>query len=227
MKAHEYMSHRHTYEEFLKLSAGEGPDELIGGYIYRGGKLLDLPKQGHYTADEFEKIRAVGWEFIDGEIIKMDAPGMAHQEILSELLIQFRIYLRGKKCRAIPAPFDVHLGFDDYGDPVTVQPDISVICDPEKLNGRNCQGAPDLIVEIASPTTRNKDRGKKLNWYRRCGVKEYWLVDPDAQGVEVLILEDEKYYIFGYYEKTDKIKVNVLDGCEIDLNLVFEVIKQE
>jgi len=221
------MPGRHTYEEFLKVSAGECPDELFSGYIYRGDKLLDLPKQGHYTEEEYEEIRAVGWEFIDGEIIKMDAPGRVHQEILMELSTQFHAYLRGKKCRVIPAPFDVQLGIDDYGDPIRVQPDISVICDPDKLKGRDCQGAPDLIVEIASPTTRGRDRGKKLNWYRRSGVKEYWLVDPDVQDVEVLILGDEKYYVIGYYGKTDKIKVSVLDDCEIDLSLVFPEREQE
>lgn len=218
---------RHTYEEFLKVSAGEGPEELIGGCIYRGGKLLDLPKQGHYTVEEFEKIRAVGWEFIDGEIIKMEAPGRVHQEILMELSAQFHACLRGKKCRVYPAPFDVHLGIDDHGDPITVQPDISVICDPDKLKGRDCQGAPDLVVEITSPTTRSKDRGKKLNWYRRCGVKEYWLVDPDVQDIQVLILGEKNYSLIGYYKSPEKIKVSVLDDCEIDLSLVFPETEQE
>jgi len=212
--------HRDSYEEFLRLSAGEGPDELIGGYIYRGDKLLDLPKQGHYTMEEFEKIRAVGWEFIDGEIIKMDAPGLTHQEILMALSVQFYAYLRGKTCKVIPGPFDVILGLDDYGDPVRVEPDLSVICDPEKIKGRDCQGAPDLIVEIASPSTRRIDRVKKLNWYRRFGVAEYWLVDPEEQIVEVLVLKDGNYYTTPY-ERTEKIKVHVLEDCEIDLSQVF------
>ena len=102
-----------------------------------------------------------------------------------------------------------------------VEPDISVICDRDKLDKYGCKGAPDLIIEILSPSTQRHDRMVKYNLYQRAGVREYWMVDPALQTVQVGILEGNIYKIHGVYTPQDIVKINVLDGCFIELSKVF------
>lgn len=164
-------------------------------------------------------------ELIDGEAVKMSLPPTVHQVIRGEILRQLANFLEGKKCRAIPAPFAVRLfeGANDTPADVqtVVEPDISVICDTSKLDNYGCKGAPDMVIEILSPSTRRHDRLVKLNLYQRAGVREYWIVSPGEQTVEALLLEDGRLVPHGFYEKTDIAKVNVLEGCFLELSKVF------
>ena len=115
-------------------------------------------------------------------------------------------------CEVYPAPFAVKLFEDD--DKTVVEPDISVICDPNKLTDRGCTGAPDWIVEIVSPSTSSHDYIRKLNLYAKAGVKEYWIIDPRTEKVFVYHL-DQADVNADSYTFQDKIKVNIYDDLWI------------
>ena len=186
---------------------------------------VPAPK-GHYTfADcliwgENERI-----EIINGEAVMMAPPTRIHQEILMELSRQLANFLEGKKCKVYPAPFAVRL-FEKDGDTpedvdTMVEPDISVVCDHDKLDKHGCKGAPDLVVEVLSPSTQRHDRLVKLDLYQRAGVREYWIVDPDSSTVQVFMLKNGYLHPYEVYSEKDIAKVNVLDGCFIELSKVF------
>ncbi len=131
------------------------------------------------------------WELIDGEAYAMAAPGLAHQTVVGELFRQIANHLVGKPCRPFVAPFDVRLPRGDEADTevtTVVQHDISVICDPTKLDERGCRGTPDWIIEVLSPSTAAKDQIQKLAAYERAGVREVWLVHPTDRVVIVYTL---------------------------------------
>ena len=186
---------------------------------------VPAPK-GHYTfADcliwgENERI-----EIINGEAVMMAPPSRTHQEVSGELFRQLANFLEGKKCKVYPAPFAVRL-FEKDGDTpedvdTMVEPDISVVCDHDKLDKHGCKGAPDLVVEVLSPSTQRHDRLVKLDLYQRAGVREYWIVDPDSSTVQVFMLKDGYLHPHEVYSEKDIAKVNVLDGCFIELSKVF------
>lgn len=172
------------------------------------------------TWDEDERV-----EIIDGEAILMAPLTTTHQLISMELSRQFANYLEGKKCLAIPAPFAVRLFEKDGDSPedvdTMVEPDISIICDRDKLDKYGCKGAPDMVVEILSPSTRRHDRLVKLGLYQRAGVREYWIVDPENEAVQVLTLSNGLLLPHEDYGRADVAKVNVLDGCFVELAKVF------
>jgi len=166
------------------------------------------------------------WELIAGEAYNMTpAPTVVHQEILMELLLQLGNPLKGTSCKVFPAPLDVRLPLADEkeGDiKNVVQPDISVICDKSKLDEKGCLGAPDMTVEIISPSTSRKDRMEKFFLYEKVGVKEYWLVYPLERIVEVFSLgADGRYGRPGLYNETDALHLSLLPGVTINLALVF------
>ena len=164
-------------------------------------------------------------EIINGEAFMMAPPSSRHQEISMAIAAQLYNFLEGKRCKVYPAPFGVRL-FEQDGDrpedvDTVVEPDISVVCDRSKIDKYGCKGAPDLIIEILSPSTRRHDRLVKLGLYQRAGVREYWIVNPEEKTVQVLLLEDGKLLPHEEYGRDDVAKVNVLDGCFIELGKVF------
>ena len=169
-------------------------------------------------------------EIIDGKVVMMSRPTAAHQSISFELGRQLGNFLLGKQCRAFAAPFDVRL-FEKEGDKpenvdTVVQPDIFVVCDKNKIDNRGCKGAPNLVIEILSPTTYRHDCLVKLNLYLRAGVPEYWLVDPEEKTVLVYLLgNDGTYHISKHYTRNDIAAVSVLEGCSIELSKVFADIE--
>lgn len=173
------------------------------------------------TWDENEHIEIIG-----GETVMMAPPSRFHQEISFEIGRQLGNFLEGKRCKVYLAPFGVRL-FEKDGDmpedvDTVVEPDISVVCDREKLDKYGCKGAPDLIIEVLSPSTRQHDRLVKLNLYQRAGVREYWIVDPDTQSVQVFLPDASgSFRLYEDYGQEDIAKVNVLDGCFIELSKVF------
>lgn len=173
------------------------------------------------TWDEDERV-----EIIDGEAIMMaPAPARVHQEISGELFRQLANYLRGKKCKVYAAPFDVRLFEEDGNHPedvdTVVEPDITIVCNPSKLDERGCKGAPDMVVEILSPATQRHDRFIKFSLYQKAGVREYWLVDPGSKIVQSFILEDGHYSVKEFGTAGDKMKVYILEDCVIDLSEIF------
>jgi len=162
------------------------------------------------------------YELIGGKAYMMSpSPSPAHQEISVELLFQLRGFLEGKPCKVYSAPFDVRLNADKKDDTV-VQPDLSVVCDKKKIDDKGCNGAPDMVIEILSPSTASHDRIKKFNLYAVAGVREYWIVDPDEKSLQVCVLENNKYVVTAYEQDAlDMVPVQVLDGGRIDMNKVF------
>ena len=164
-------------------------------------------------------------ELIGGRVFLMSPPSSRHQEVCFELGRQLGNYLEGKRCKVYPAPFGVRL-FEEDGDypedvDTMVEPDISVVCDPGKLDDSGCKGAPDLIIEILSRSTQRHDRLTKFNLYQRAGVREYWIVDPDSKSVQTFTLEKGYYTAKDFGTASDKVKVEVLEECVIDLSAVF------
>jgi Uma2 family endonuclease len=142
-------------------------------------------------------------------------PSLKHQLINGGLHAQFWAFLEGKPCKVFHPPFDVRLSND-----TVLQPDITIVCDKSKLDDKGCNGAPDMVVEILSPSGASRDMLFKLNEYLKAGVCEYWIIDPESETVYVNILEDNRYTPTEY-QKDAKLAVHVLEGCEIDLSRVF------
>jgi len=183
--------------------------------------MLQPHRDTHYTyADYCAWDDGKRWELINGVAYAMcPAPSYDHQRIIVKLTIQLGMFLKGKPCKLLIAPFDVRLNSDDEDDTV-VQPDLVVVCDSAKLDKNGCKGAPDFIIEILSPSTARHDRWLKYNLYKNAGVREFWIVDPDTKTVSVNVLKDGDY-IGKAYGDTDIVPAAVLPGCEIDLRDVF------
>ncbi|MDR0443613.1 MAG: Uma2 family endonuclease [Treponema sp.] len=163
------------------------------------------------------------FELIDGIAYAMAAPNTEHQGILSTLHGEFYIFLKGKKCRPFAAPFDVRLFYEeDESDDTVVQPDLVVVCDPKKLGKEGCRGAPDLAVEILSPSNTAIEMHRKLNLYREAGVREYWIIDPEEKIAEIYCLEGDRY-MSRILHSGDALKSAQFPGLEISLDLLFAV----
>lgn len=167
-------------------------------------------------------------ELIDGKIFKMSpAPTTIHQKVSMELSRQISNFLLLKKCQIFVAPFDVRLPIhkkskQDTEITTVVQPDLCVICDPDKIDERGCLGAPDWIIEILSKYSSDRDLRKKFDVYEKAGVGEYWVVHPSEQTLLVYVLQDGQYKtVRRPYVKGDKVRSVTLPGLEIDLDLVF------
>ncbi|HNZ27084.1 MAG TPA: Uma2 family endonuclease [Spirochaetota bacterium] len=168
------------------------------------------------------------YELIDGEVYNMSpAPRKSHQIISMNLSRIFSSYLKGKSCKVFAAPFDVR--FPEYQDQndddieTVVQPDISIICDNDKLDDAGCKGAPDLIVEILSPHTSRKDLNEKFYLYEKHKVKEYWVIYSYERLLHVYKLgEDGKYGSSVIYGLDDKLSPTIFPELIVDINEVFE-----
>ena len=174
----------------------------------------------YLTWDEDDHI-----ELIYGYPYMMSSPSTEHQLVSGELFAQLHTYLADKKCRVIAAPYAVRL-FEEASDRpedvnTVVEPDLVVICDPSKMDRRGCKGAPDLVIEILSPSSRRHDRIVKLDLYQRAGVREYWVVNPEDRTVQVMLLKDSYLLPVEDYGREDMAKVNILEDCTIDLSKVF------
>lgn len=187
--------------------------------------MTSLPQQQRYTyADLLAWDDGKRYELYDGQMAALASPSNTHQLICAELLRQLANYLLGKRCKVYPAPFDVRL-FEEKDDSpedvsVVVQPDLSVVCDANKTDEHGCKGAPDMVIEVTSPSTARFDKLLKFNLYRRAGVREYWLVDPAARVVSVYILKDGQYQATAYGSDAS-VPVDIFGNCQIDLSMVF------
>jgi len=165
-------------------------------------------------------------ELIRGKIFKMTpAPTSWHQEISWKLSLEIGTYLKNKKCKAYSAPFDVILPVKNQKkntSTTVVQPDLCIICDTDKIETAGCIGAPDLIVEILSPSTSKKDLNDKYSIYEESCVKEYWIVMPAEKLVEVFYLENGKYQRIKVYTSDEIISPMLFPDLEIALTDVFK-----
>ncbi len=152
-------------------------------------------------------------ELIDGELFRMASPTLAHQEMLGELWMQIRLYIKEHKgpCKVMLAPFAVYIKDDIHN---YVEPDISVVCDREKLDEKGCHGAPDWVIEIVSPSSKYMDYVRKLSLYEEAGVCEYWIVDAAQRMVTVYDFahkKDEEQHTF-----SEKVKAGIYEDLFLD-----------
>ena len=160
------------------------------------------------------------FEIIYGEAYAMSAPNEQHQLILGELFSQFHAFLRGKPCKVFPAPYDVRLFYqEDESDDTVVQPDISVVCGEKKRGIEGCRGAPDLVIEILSPSNNAIEMDRKFKLYQKAGVREYWVVDPENNGLTVFHFGETPGFFI--YKSTDTVPVAAFPGLNINLEQVF------
>ena len=211
---------------------------LVGG-LDKSGTLVDTIATMS-TAYEFNKAAPpytyadyLEWEtdkryeIIDGEAYMMASPSVDHQSISRELLLQFGNFLKGKPCKVFTAPLDVRLfPGEDNRDKTVVQPDLLVVCDPSKLADRkSCRGAPDMAIEIFSPSNTTNPLLLKFNQYLAAGVREYWVVIPETKTVQVHILEKgdggAARYISTVHPNVEVLEAAVLPGLRIDFTAVW------
>ncbi|MFJ1435148.1 Uma2 family endonuclease [Capnocytophaga canimorsus] len=137
-------------------------------------------------------------ELFRGKILKISpAPSTKHQIISGNIHFELKLHFKEQACKLFSAPFDVRIpkqSLEDKDIFSVVQPDLCIICDLSKLDERGCIGAPDLVVEILSPSNSKKEMKEKFQLYEESGVKEYWIIDPNQESALVNVLENGKYH---------------------------------
>lgn len=161
------------------------------------------------------------YELIDGLLYNLASPSYAHQKVVSELLVRFNHWFKGKPCTPLTSPFDVTLKKAEDNICV-VQPDILVICDRENIDAQGkYHGVPALVVEVLSPSTSAKDLTKKTELYMVCGVREYWVVDPGKQTVTVFVFDQGGIADYSVFRKDDEVRSAAFDGLRVALAELF------
>ena len=177
---------------------------------------MALLKEESYTIEDFFVLfDGESSELIDGHIYYKAPPSYKHQKLVMELSAIIRNYIKQHKgtCEVLPAPFAVYL---DEINNTYVEPDISVICDPNKLDDKGCKGAPDWIIEIVSPASRKMDYLLKLFKYHSAGVREYWIVDIAKNRITVYNFNHD--YSIEEYSFTDTVKAGIYEDLSIDFS---------
>lgn len=168
-------------------------------------------------------------ELLHGEIYMMASPSVNHSQTASNIYHAFRSFLKGKPCRAFNDGVDVYLTENDR-----VIPDAMIVCNRDAVKNNGIHGAPDLVVEVLSPSTTKNDRGYKKELYEKSGVKEYWIVSTEMRSIEAYRLSNGKYGMDGFYQLAnddmvdrdkeacaDAIPVSLCDGFSIPLEEIF------
>ncbi len=183
-------------------------------------------KKKHYTYEDYLRLPDDGnrYEIINGELITSPLPKVIHQIVSEELGFLFSSFVKAQKLGKIfYAPTDVVL--DKFN---TVQPDIFFISNENRklITEDNIKGAPGLIVEILSPSTAYSDLVEKKELYEAFGVREYWIVDPKKERIDIFVLQKGKYHLQERAERTGKIQSVLLKGLSIDLAVLFSEEEQ-
>lgn len=179
----------------------------------------------------------VPFEKINGKIVMMSPrPAINHNSVIVNLTHIFTGYLKGKRCRNFSDGVDVHLDENN-----TFVPDAMIVCNKDIIKSDGIYGAPDLVVEVLSPSTARYDKGMKKDLYEKHGVREYWIISPNDKSIEVYLLKDGRYVLDDVYvvypdwqwekmtdeEKSDarlSLKVSLYDDFIIDIREVFDRI---
>ena len=177
---------------------------------------MPLPKETRYTSKDYWTLpKGYRSELIGGQLYNdIVPPSRMHQKLISQFTLVLGQYIHDhhSTCEVYPAPFAVN---PDAEDKDWVEPDISVVCDQSKLDDRGCNGAPDLVVEIVSPSSRRMDYSTKNALYSKAGVREYWIVDPEKERTTVYRYEEDAApTIFPF---TDDVPVGIFSGLTINV----------
>lgn len=190
---------------------------------YMAEQDYERSRQGRYTLEDYyalpDDYRA---ELIDGVFYDMAAPTSVHQAFVGQVYRRLADYIDRKRGTCVPmaSPLDVQLDCDDK---TMVQPDLLVVCDRSKFQRGVVYGAPDLVIEVLSRSTRRKDMMLKLSKYEAAGVREYWIVDPDKK--KVIVYDFESDINVRLYDFTQKVPVGIFSGrCKIDFQDIYEYI---
>jgi len=179
-------------------------------------KNMAFAKAKIYTTKDIETLpEGVRAELIHGQLFFMATPTPAHQALLMFLSVQLynHVHTQGGKCQVFPAPLALYLNKDSL---TYLEPDIMVVCDPEKIDNKGCHGAPDFIAEIISPSTQSRDYLLKLNLYQNAGVREYWILDFQRNTIHVY---DFAHGIKNTYSFDDTVPVSIFDDLKIDFSM--------
>lgn len=177
---------------------------------------MPLLKSNNYTTQDIYSLpEGQRAELLDGQIYDMAPPGRIHQKLVSQLTQIIGQYINSHQgtCEVYPAPFAVFLNKDDK---TYVEPDLSVICDKNKLDDRGCSGAPDLIIEIVSPSSRKMDYNLKNGKYAEVGVREYWIIDPEKERLTIYYYEEDAAPVF--YPFDSPVEANIFPGLVITVS---------
>lgn len=198
-------------------------------YVPKASPIDQLDLSKRYTYADY-----LQWEFkervelVNGFIHKMDpAPGWIHQKVFKHLIIKMNAFFESKSCELFVAPCDIRLPdskkqVDDKEIFTVVQPDLGVICDPDKIDYRGCIGAPDMIIEVLTSESTQKDIGIKYKLYREHGVKEYWLVDPEDKVIFVNVLRNGEYVVLAPFTEDDEINSDLFPELKFTVNEIFK-----
>lgn len=163
------------------------------------------------------------YELYDGKLVMLASPKVKHQRIAIKLSTKIYLFFEGKTCEPFVAPMDVDLFSDEK---FILQPDLFVVCDPNKITEKNIKGAPDLVIEILSDSTAKRDMRDKMFLYRDAGVKEYIIIDPEGEAIQNICFFDDttKPARLEMYSKesNDKSFATIYPGLEINLDEIFE-----
>jgi Uma2 family endonuclease len=182
------------------------------------GVALKKDERRRYTYDDY-----LTWpdeprkEIINGVSYAMSSPTVRHQELSVRLTVALDRFFRGKSCRLFAAPLDVVLSED-----TVVQPDLLVVCDPKKITGACIRGAPDLVVEILSPSSASYDRLLKFKRYADAGVKEYWVVTPDLATIEIFTLDNGSFRLDDGFMQQERLQSALFPELAFAMADVFE-----
>lgn len=192
-------------------------------------KISDLDLNKSYSYADY-----LTWQFdeyvelIKGKIFQMSpAPRAMHQRVQGKIYNRIYNYLENKKCEVFVSPFDVRIPLKNQKSNDTVfsvvQPDICIVCEESKIDEKGCNGAPDFIAEILSPSTMRKDANEKYSLYEEAGVKEYWLVWPEDKAIQIFDLENGVFVKRGLYEFEGKVFIKSIGEFELDLKDIFAI----
>lgn len=188
---------------------------------------LPGPKQGQWTYSDYKALPDDGrhYEIVNGVLLLMSSPNRSHQKTIGELFAYLRTHVQTTGLGEVyVAPFDVELAPD-----VVFQPDVLVVLNAglEKVTEEGIIGAPDLVVEIASPSTAVFDRLTKYEKYALAGVPEYWIVNPEKRTVEVLVVEASGYHSLGIFQGQETLPSHILPGLPVHVEQFFATIPSE
>ncbi len=185
-------------------------------------------RQGEYTIEDYRKLpEDIRAELIDGVLIFLESPTFTHQELVTEILLDFGFYIRKNKgpCRVLSSPLDVQIDCDDR---TVVQPDIALICKEERITRKGIYGAPDFCIEIVSDSSRKRDYGIKMQKYMNAGVREYWIVDRKREKIVCYWFEGEDAPEISMYTFRDNVPVRLYGGqLEIDFPGIMQRLWKE
>jgi len=161
-------------------------------------------------------------ELIGGELVREPSPGASHQKIVGNLYYHLRRFVRRRRLGTVfLGPLDVVLGAE--GEEEVFQPDILVVArDRLAIVGKVVRGAPDLVIEVLSPSTTTRDREVKQRAYAHYGVREYWIVDPESRTIEVLSLREGEFASLGVFGGGDTVASSVLPELRLSASKIFE-----